>query len=291
MALMFPTVMLVVNVSSVAVLWFGGHRIEQRRDADRRADRVPDLPDADPDVGDDGDVHVDDGPARRGLRRAHRRGARHRAERRAAGRARSRELAERGTLDVRATSSFRYPGAEEPVLRDVSLQRAARPDDRDHRLDRRRQDHAAQPGPAALRRDRRARCWSTASTCATSTPRCSGRAIGLVPQKAVPLLRHGRAATCATASPTPPTRSCGTRSRSRRPRTSSSAMPERARRADRAGRHQRLRRPAAAARDRPGAGAAARDLPLRRLVLGARPRHRRRAARRAAPGDPRRDGA
>jgi ATP-binding cassette, subfamily B, multidrug efflux pump len=28
MALMFPTVMLVINVSSVAVLWFGGHRIE-----------------------------------------------------------------------------------------------------------------------------------------------------------------------------------------------------------------------------------------------------------------------
>ena len=28
MALMFPTVMLVVNVSSVAVLWFGGHRID-----------------------------------------------------------------------------------------------------------------------------------------------------------------------------------------------------------------------------------------------------------------------
>ena len=28
MALMFPTVMLVLNVSSVAVLWFGGHRVE-----------------------------------------------------------------------------------------------------------------------------------------------------------------------------------------------------------------------------------------------------------------------
>ena len=27
MALMFPTVMLVMNVSSVAVLWFGGQRI------------------------------------------------------------------------------------------------------------------------------------------------------------------------------------------------------------------------------------------------------------------------
>ena len=41
MALMFPTVMLVINVSSVAVLWFGGHRDRQRRHADRRADRVP----------------------------------------------------------------------------------------------------------------------------------------------------------------------------------------------------------------------------------------------------------
>ena len=44
MALMFPTVLLVLNFSSVAVLWFGGHRIGQRRHADRRADRVPQLP-------------------------------------------------------------------------------------------------------------------------------------------------------------------------------------------------------------------------------------------------------
>ena len=28
MVLMFPTVMLVLNVSSVAVLWFGGHRVD-----------------------------------------------------------------------------------------------------------------------------------------------------------------------------------------------------------------------------------------------------------------------
>ena len=40
----------------------------QRADADRRADRVPLLPDADPDVGDDGDLHADDGAARVGLR-------------------------------------------------------------------------------------------------------------------------------------------------------------------------------------------------------------------------------
>ena len=28
MATMFPTVMLILNVSSVAVLWFGGHRVD-----------------------------------------------------------------------------------------------------------------------------------------------------------------------------------------------------------------------------------------------------------------------
>ena len=59
--------------------------------------------------------------------------------------------------------------------------------------------------------------------------------------------------------------------------------------ADRPGRHERLRRPAPAARDRPGAGAPARDLPVRRLVLRARPRHRRPAARRAAAGHRRGD--
>ena len=42
--MMFPTVMLILNVSSVAVLWFGGHRVDDGDDADRRADRVPDLP-------------------------------------------------------------------------------------------------------------------------------------------------------------------------------------------------------------------------------------------------------
>ncbi len=35
--------MLVLNVSSVAVLWFGAHRIAAGRDADRLADRVPQL--------------------------------------------------------------------------------------------------------------------------------------------------------------------------------------------------------------------------------------------------------
>ena len=44
MAFMFPTVMLVLNVSSVGAVWFGGNRIGSGADADRRADRVPQLP-------------------------------------------------------------------------------------------------------------------------------------------------------------------------------------------------------------------------------------------------------
>ena len=53
-------------------------RSRRRRLArDRRADRVPQLPDADPHVGDDDDVPRHHHPARRRVRRAHRRGARH----------------------------------------------------------------------------------------------------------------------------------------------------------------------------------------------------------------------
>ena len=61
------------------------------------------------------------------------------------------------------------------------------------------------------------------------------------------------------------------------------AMPGGLDAAHRAGRHQRLGRPAPAALDRPGAHPPARDLRVRRLVLGPRPRHRRPAAGRAAP--------
>ena len=55
-----------------------------------------------------------------------------------------------------------------------------------------------------------------------------------------------------------------------------------ARGADRAGRHERLRRPAPAPRDRPRAREAARDLRVRRQLLGARLQDRLEAARRAA---------
>ena len=81
MSLMFPTVGLILNVSSIAVLWVGADRGRQRRARDRLARRLPVVPRADPDVGRDGDVHDVDDPAGGGGRRAGRRGARHRVVR------------------------------------------------------------------------------------------------------------------------------------------------------------------------------------------------------------------
>ena len=55
---MFPTVMLVLNVSSVAVLWFGAHRVDAGQMQIGALTAFLLLPDADPDVGDDGDLHA-----------------------------------------------------------------------------------------------------------------------------------------------------------------------------------------------------------------------------------------
>ncbi len=79
MALMFPS----VHAGAQPVHHRGGvvRRAPGRRrhDADRVADRVHHLPGADPDVGDDGDVHVHAGAAGRGQRGADHGGHRHRA--------------------------------------------------------------------------------------------------------------------------------------------------------------------------------------------------------------------
>ena len=84
MALAFPVVMLVLNVSQR-----GGDLVRLVPDRGRlhaggHAHRVPELPDADPDVRHDGHVHGGDDPARRRLRGPDRRGAGHRVERPAA---------------------------------------------------------------------------------------------------------------------------------------------------------------------------------------------------------------
>jgi ATP-binding cassette subfamily B protein len=123
MALMFPSVMLVVNVSSVAVVWFGGHRIADGSmqvgaltavisylmqilmsvmmamfmfmmipRAEVCAERIEEVFDAEPTVHPPAKPVIPD-----------------------------RRL---GELELRSVD-FRYPGAEEPVLCDVSL--VARP--------------------------------------------------------------------------------------------------------------------------------------------------------------------
>nr|WP_237439524.1 ABC transporter ATP-binding protein [Amycolatopsis rubida] len=118
-ALMFPTVMLVVNVSSVAVLWFGGQRVDSGAmqigaltaflayllqilmavmmatfmfmmvpRAEVSAERITEVLDT------ESSVRPPDEPVAAG--------------------------AEHGHLDLTGVE-FRYPGAEKPVLQDVSL--------------------------------------------------------------------------------------------------------------------------------------------------------------------------
>jgi ATP-binding cassette, subfamily B, multidrug efflux pump len=119
MALMFPSVMLVLNLSTVAVVWFGGHLIANGSmqigsltafitylaqilmsvmmatfmfmlvpRAEVSAERIMEVTDTEPDIS---------APVR---------------PQRAAGPA--------GRLELRA-AEFRYPGAEQPVLRDISF--------------------------------------------------------------------------------------------------------------------------------------------------------------------------
>ncbi|MFF0061652.1 ABC transporter ATP-binding protein [Streptomyces sp. NPDC005279] len=123
MALMFPTVMTVVNVSSIAVVWFGAHRIDSGAiqigaltaflaylmqivmavmmatfmfmmvpRAEVCAERIEEV------LGTDSSVVPPAEPVR--------------------------QLRRRGHLELRG-AEFRYPGAEEPVLRSVEL--VARP--------------------------------------------------------------------------------------------------------------------------------------------------------------------
>ena len=61
-----------MNLSSVAVLWFRGRLVSERFDADRQPHRVPHLHHADPDRGDDRGDDGDPCSARNGERGAHR---------------------------------------------------------------------------------------------------------------------------------------------------------------------------------------------------------------------------
>ena len=161
-----------------------------------------------------------------------------------------------GCLELRDVE-FRYPGAEEPVLRGVDL--TARPGETTAVIGSTGsgKTHAAQPGAPAVRRHRRRRCWSTASTCASSTRTLLSRTRRAGAAEAVPVLRHRRLQ--------PALRQAGRHRRGAVAGAGGRAGPRLRRadarrpgRADRPGRHQRLRRPAAAPGHRPGAGAAGR---------------------------------
>ena len=223
MASMFPTVMLVVNLSSVAVIWFGGHRV------------------------DDGDMQVGaltaflsylmqilmsvmmgtfmlmQIPRSLGLRGPDHRGPRHRVERRPAGRRRQRDVDVHGHLDLEDVS-FSYPGAEQPVLCDVDL--SARPG-----------QTVAIIGSTGAGKSTLLNLVPRLFDATSGTVRIDGVDVrDLDPEvlwSRIGLVPSGRscspapsAATCCTASRTPPTRSSGTRSRWRRARDFVERMPE-----------------------------------------------------------------
>ena len=179
MSAMFPTVNLLINVSSVAVLWLGASRVNKGdiqvgtivaylsylvqilMSVVMATFMVSMIPRA----------SVVGGP--------HPGGARHRVVRRAAGRPGPRAAPARSPR-VQGVG-FHYPGAEQPVLSDISFTTTRRADDGHRRQHRRRQDDAREPHPPAVRHHRAARCWSAASTCATRS-RGAVEPIGLVPQ-------------------------------------------------------------------------------------------------------------
>ena len=225
LATMFPLVMLVVNVSSVAVIWFGGHRVDSGQmqigaltaflsylmqilmsvmmatfmlmmvpRASVCGDRITEVLDT---------AHLG---AAAGGRRCSRPGAARLAR-------------------PRATSTFSYPGAEAPVLSRRLVLRASRSDGRRDRLDRRRQVHAGQPGPAALRRHRPVWCASAVSDVRDVEPEALWAQIGLVPQKAYLFSGHGAQQPAARQARRHRGRDLGRRSRSPRRATSSRRCP------------------------------------------------------------------
>ena len=252
----------------------------------RHARRLPELPRPDPVVGRDGHVHgVDDPDGRRCPAERIQEVLDTESARRAAGRPRARRPRATGQLELatsgsttrapssraRATSRSRpAPGTTTAIIGSTGAGKTTLVN-----LVPRLFDATSGPvlvGGVDVRELDPDVLWST------HRPRAA---------EAVPVLAAPSPATCATASPTPPRTRCGRPSRSPRPTDFVRAMPGGLEARDRAGRHQRLGRPAPAAVDRPGAGPQARDLRLRRLVLRPRPRHRRPAAGRAARRTPR----
>ena len=243
-----------------------------RRPAGRLPDRVPQLPGADPDVGGHGHVHHLDGPSGRRVRRPDPRGARHRLLGRPSRRAGAGHPAPRHPRD--AGRGLPLPGRRGAGAHRHHLRHRGRAHHGHRRQHRCRQDHPRQPRAAALRRHlgrgarrrrrrARARARPALGLASGSFPR--SRTSSPAPSPA----------TSSSASPTPPRPRCGRPSRSPRRPTSCGDMPgqlqariEQGGTNVSGGQRQRLVH-------RPRARAPPVDLPVRRLVLGPRPHHRR----------------
>ena len=117
-ALTIPTMTAILNLSTVAVMWFGALRVDSGAHEHRQPDGLPPVPDADPVRGADRGLHVHLHPARRRLVRPDPGGAADRRRPSSDPGANPRRLAragQRGMVEFRDVE-FRYPGAEEPVL-------------------------------------------------------------------------------------------------------------------------------------------------------------------------------
>ena len=290
MALLMPAMFLMMNLTSVAIIWFGGHAHRRRRDAGRRDDRVAAVRDADPVRGVHGHGDVRDAAARGGVGGAHQRGARRGARDRRSGAAAAAAGARSAVTSSSRTSRSSIPGAEEPALTGVSF--TAHPGEvtaiiggtgsgKSTLAGLIPRFYDVNAGPRAGGRRRRARDDAGGSARADRLRAAEGGAV-----HAAPIAEQHPLRPRATR----PTTRCAMPRRWRRPPSSSTAMPEQLRVAGLAGRHQPVGRPEAAAGDRARARAAARRLRLRRQLLGARLRDRRQAARGAQGRDRRRHG-
>ncbi len=199
----------------------------QRRDADRQPHRVPAVRHADPVRGDDGRVHVHHGPAGRRLLRPDPGGPPDRALDR---RPRGPRDAAAGPRDARLPRRrVPLPGRPGPgPARHLAGGRAGH-DDGHRRQHRQRQDHAHQPHPALLRRDRRPARHRRHGRADDPTATTCGPGSGSSRRR--PSCSAARSpATSATARPTRPTTSCGRPCASPRPRASSASSTAASRR-------------------------------------------------------------
>ena len=286
---MMPMIMLVVNLSSVCVVWFGGHRIDAGEmrlgaltafmayilqiliaimmamyvfmtapRAAACAERIREVLDTVPAIADPA-APPGTGPAP----------ARQRAA--PSGRPPRRAAPRSGNAVEFKNVTFAYPGAEAPVLDGVSFTASPRDDDGDHRCDRQRQDdppEPASPVPGCDRRRDQHRRTRRAGHAAgrPARPHRDGPAAvlpvfgygrGKPPAR---LARGRRPGIVAGARGCPGRRLCPRTA----PRTRSAREP---------GRHQLLRRRTPAPVHRPGPAQGCPRLPVRRQFLGPGLRH------------------